>query len=248
MTNQPRGYIEGIILKLSSSLIVQKSAKVVISSNSKDILYNKRLKKICEKNSVQLIQQKPCSANVHFNDLYKNCATDLFMILHDDDDIFIDEFNKYISKVLVNPGFCSYSCNDKILIGEKVKVNRIDHNDIMVADNFTASIAYILNRHLICFPSIIYNRAKLKINFLDDRFGKHTDAFIVTKLIRAGHLFIGQPAIGYRIHDQQDSAVNDNIKIKLKVYLLFLMLLSLGQAKLSCLKFLLLRIRYGFNN
>jgi hypothetical protein len=248
VTHISRGYIEDIVDKLASSSIIKNSVNVIVSSNSEDIVYNEELRSLCEKKCFSFIIQNPSSASKHFDTIYKSCATDLCMILHDDDKIYIRDFNRYILKVLKNPGFGSYSCNDKIIIGKKTKINTVSESETEVLDNLITSLAYIFNRHLVCFPSIVYNRAILDIDFRNERFGKHTDALIVTQLIKRRHLFIGLPALGYRIHNQQDSAKKEYIKYFLKLYLLFVMILSLGRAKFQNLFFLMRRIRYHYHD
>ena len=248
MTHSSRGYIEDIFVQLASSKIVQKLANVVVSSNSKDLDYNTQLQKLCSKNNFSFIAQTNGSAAEHLATIYKSCPTDLCIMLHDDDHIYINQFDKYLLSVMKNPGFGSYSCNDTIIINRKKKTNSVDQSELRVLDNFSASIAYLCNRHLVSFPTIIYNRSMLSVEFDDQRFGKHTDAYLVIGLIRKRHLFIGHSAIGYRIHNEQDSAKKDNIKYLLKFYLFFVLIGNLASFNFKGMKFIWRRIRYLYND
>ena len=248
LTNSPRGYIEQIILDLSSSTYIRNAADVIVSTNTTDASYEEHLKSLCQRYSVILKIHKTCDAHVHAHINYANCETDLCMLLHDDDEIFIGEFETYVYKVLANPGYGSYSCNDRIIINEKFKANRIASDECRQLDICEISVAYLLNRHAICYPAIVYDKRLLEIDFLDQRFGKHTDAFLVSKLIEQNHLFFGPAAIGYRIHDQQDSAQKSSKKLILKFFLLKILLYNIGSLKLSSFRKIVKRIKYHYVN
>ncbi len=246
LTNSPRGYIEKLILDLSTSTFIKNTAHVIVSTNTKDAAYKEHLKSLCQSRSVILKIHKTCDAHMHAHTNYANCETDLCMLLHDDDKIFISDFETYIYNVMANPGYGSYSCNDRIVVNEKFKVNKISNNERRTLDIFEISVAYLLNRHAVCYPAIVYNKRLLEIDFLDQRFGKHTDAFLVSELIEQNHLFFGSPAIGYRIHDDQDSAQKSYKKIFLKFFLLKSILFNIGSCNFSSFRKIINRIKYHY--
>ena len=246
LTHSPRGYIEKIISALSSSAFILKNTNIIVSTNATDAEYVDYLTRICADAGVCMKVHDTCDAHTHAHNNYFSCTTDLCMLLHDDDDIFIRDFEAYISNVLCHPGFGSYSCNDKVIINDRIKSNGVSGSESRTLCSFEVSVAYLLNRHAVCYPSIVYNKRLLKVDFLDQRFGKHTDALLVSKLIDQKHLFFGIPAIGYRIHDQQDSAQKCHKKTLLKIYLLKRVFRNISLGNLFILRRILNRIRYRY--
>ena len=91
-------------------------------------------------------------------------------------------------------------------------------------------MAYLMNRHLVCFPSIVFNFnyiRKTDIFFKTGFLGKYSDVNLVLRLARLGHLWYSLPSFGYRIHDEQDSMLGlqkDNSEVlcfyySLKIFL-----------------------------
>ena len=244
LTNSQRGYVEKIIEALTD--LVSVDAKLIVSTNTADNVYRHYLMDYCTKYGIDLITHKNCGAKTHAREAYKHCSTDLCMLLHDDDEIYIDAFKAYINRVIQNPGFASYSCNDKIIIENRLKANNIDDRVNFIPTTFEISLSYLLNRHFICYPTVIYDTTQLDINFEDTRFGKYNDALIVLRLVKKGHLFIGTPALGYRIHEQQDSAEKNLIKYVLKIFLIGQLTLSIGKVSAFGLSMIYKKLRYKF--
>ena len=242
LTNINRGYIEEIITSLANSKIVKRNARVIISTNTTDKAYREYLVEICRSANAELILHEECDAHIHAHNIYVQCQTKLCMMLHDDDEIIIDNFERYIALVCKNDDYGSYSCNDRIILNDRYKANKIKEGDNRFVSNFETALCYLLNRHYVCYPTIIYNKEKLNIDFREKYFGKHTDALLVVKLVRFGHLFCGYPSLGYRIHAQQDSAEKSMSKVFLKIFLIFVLVFNLN--KIFNVKLAWKRIRY----
>lgn len=242
LTHTQRGYIRKTVETLLKS--VSADTKLIVSTNTDEDDYRTYLSQLCKKHHVKLITHANCDAKTHSHQAYTHCSTDLCMLLHDDDEIYGAAFAIYINTVFQNPGFASYSCNDKIIIEDRIKSNKIDDGVKFVPSKFEITLSYLLNRHFICYPTIIYDKTRLSIKFLDTKFGKYNDAKIILDLVQKRHLFIGAAAIGYRIHGGQDSAEKSRSRYYLKMFLFLHLMFSFRQFSLFRLKIVYSKLKY----
>jgi len=246
MTNSERGYIESIAASLRASKFLRKNSNLVISTNTKSIEYGIYISDLAKKYDIDAKIWPSCSADKHANLIYQFCPTDLCMLLHDDDEVNKGNFEDFLKCVFDHPGYGSYSSNDQILVNNEIKENNIHKETQIKLNCFHVAAAYLVNRHFVCFPTIIYNKPNLKIEFFHNKFGKYTDAYIVICLIRQRHLFYGVPAIKYRIHSGQDSYEKNYRKIILKLYLIFIFTLNIKNCSFKNIKSVYDRVRYKF--
>lgn len=247
-THDDRGYLKELLENL---YIIKKStgAVVILSYNGSSDEYYSLLS--LQGLSFEFIIRRidECDVTSHLRNSVQACNTKYINLLHDDDILDPNIYSDFIKTLIGSSSYKSFSCNDFMIVEGIVKSNKLRGKKLRKLTRFELCVAYLLGRHAICFPSIIYDTAFLrKVDILKlSKLGKYSDVNITYFLTGAGHGWYPDPGFGYRIHKKQDSKKTTKHKILLYFWLVWKIIINLGSLKFSSIKFLQNRILFKGN-
>jgi hypothetical protein len=244
-THEDRGFMQDLLKNLS---IIKEftGAIVIISYNGSSTDYYSVLVKHGEAFGFDVRRMGECDAMTHFRHSAAECNSKYINLLHDDDILEPTIYSNFINTLKKNTKFKSFSCNDFIVLEGFFKYNRTQGKNLRKISRLELCIAYLLGRHAICFPSIIYNSAFLVSSDILEvsSLGKYSDVNITYFLTGVGHGFYAEPGFGYRIHKQQDSNKKTMNKWLLYCWLVWKVFINFKDFKFSSVRFLRNRILF----
>jgi len=210
---------------IDSALLQNKAMvkiKIVVSDNSEkndvfDLIKERYLKKKVE----YIRRSPPVSAKEHFQLVISELNSKYAVLFHDDDVLHPDYVKKMIP-FLLSDHISAVSCN-AFLFDNGTSDSLKEMYKFKSVQRFTNEKEF-LERYLIGsggiapFPGYIYNTEVLKkIAFCSLPGGKHSDVVLLSSLLNYGSiLWIPESLMFYRIHDSNDSAI-ENIANRLSL-------------------------------
>lgn len=183
--------------------------KFIVSDNSsndetKNLIYNSGLRNKFEYRK----REKEYTSLDHFNLCLSEVDTSFFILFHDDDIMMPDFVNKLYNSI-EGTEYIAVGCNAYFLYGDK-KTKRKFFNKysskIIKISSYDIAKMYCVNRSSMPYPSYIYNRKKIGEEKFDNECGKYSDVTWLLRLSeKAPLLWLTQPLMYYRIHNDQDS-------------------------------------------
>ncbi len=169
----------------------------------------------------------------HFAKINDCCNTPYFIALHDDD-YFLESLAPKLQRATLDAQ-SHYALLDAVSVRGRLKwpVWAFDKPRLVKAEELAFS--YLLGRHAVAFPAVIYNVNLLnRINFLDQELGKYSDVKLMMELASQKLTILPSAIFAYRIHCDQDSQNEDILAKKKCRRYLFQRLFSVGLRR--CLK------------
>lgn len=244
-THEDRGFIWELLDSLRA-IDVPLDLAIVVSFNGDDENYSSRLEKVSGTLGFTLRRAPNGTVMEHLRYSLGQCDAKYISFLHDDDVLDPDYYGKFLKVVASSEPYGSYSCNDFTIVSGLPRYNRLRSAIVRKVTSLEVCCAYLLGRHAICFPSIVYDAERLRSADIlrNTKYGKYSDVSIVLHLTAEAHGLFTLPAFGYRIHSEQDSKKRSFDKYRLNCWLLMKVVFNVHKFRFTTLKFLSQRIYY----
>lgn len=211
--NRPEYILEALESVLSQNIA---GLKITVSDNSTDDRVQKLLCTHPQKKSFRLLSHHPTLPAIdHFNNIFGQVTTDYVMLFHDDDVLLPGSLSKTIHELNSNEYLSAVGTNAVILDSRgnnTIRFIRSLKSNFFIPDALSLIQQYLdPTRGHVPFPSYLYRSSKihgLEMNFKEGM--KHSDLSFLVKVVSAGPLlWLSEPGMCYRQHENNDSATMD---------------------------------------
>lgn len=191
---------------------------LIISENSGDNSVYPQILKYESDSRVKIIKHNTSLTSLdHFNFLIEEASQNYtyFMLFHDDDVMKNNCLSSLLEKIESFPNATAVSCNAEI-------INGIEHTDkifnpYLKNETIIHNKSELINRYLTPqlshppFPAYLYRSSLIQNSRMNKQEGgKHSDVSFLVSLIEKGlFIWIAEPLLLYRQHQNNDSATID---------------------------------------